>query len=58
MIFAHNVHCIIHFTFILVSLKLLMKQYPLFVEKRLNCRYIPAPLFFTVHIHYAYTSGF
>lgn len=63
MIFAHNVQCIIHFTFILVSPKLLTKQYPAFIEKRLNCRCTPpphthTPLFFTVRTYYAYTSGF
>lgn len=49
MIFAHNVHCIIHFTFILVSPKLLTKQYPAFIEKRLNCRCTPPP-----HTHHCF----
>lgn len=49
MIFAHNVHCIIHFTFILVSPKLLTKQYPVFIEKRLNCRCTPPP-----HTHHCF----
>lgn len=51
MIFAHNVHCIIHFTFILVSPKLLTKQYPAFIEKRLNCRCTPPP---PTHTHHCF----